>query len=107
MVTVLLGTLVGATLWGLVEFTRRRQIGLQWWEWTLVGAALSYGGVVLAAVLTLLGEGTPRAALVIGTLIGVPAVIFGVLLGRFVFGPKLAPPPPPPPPLPAGDTAET
>jgi hypothetical protein len=59
---------------------------VRWWEWGLTFAGLLYAVFVLEVVVSFLREGAPKGAAVMGTLLGFPAVVWWVLLGRFVFG---------------------
>jgi len=46
---------------------------------------LFYAVFVLEVIVGFLGEGAPQAALVMGLLTGIIAIVWGVLLKRFVF----------------------
>jgi hypothetical protein len=78
------GLAIGVLLW-LVNYARKRELHLKWYHWLVTVAAVLYGIFVLEVIVGFLVEGELRAALVIGTLTGLVAMIWFVLLGRLVF----------------------
>ncbi len=87
MINFLLG--VAVTLAGvfLVEYIRRQKLALAWWGWLLTGLALLFATFTVATIITLIQENAAQAAGLMGLLLGLPAVIWFILLGRFVFMP--------------------
>ena len=85
MVHFFLGACATAVLWLLVTYHRRNDLNVNWWQWVLTVLGLAYAVLVAEVVVAFLAEGEPRAALVMGVLLGIFAVIWAVLLGRFVF----------------------
>ena len=85
MVHFLVGVCATAALWLLTIFVRRNELNVNWWQWVLTVLELAYAVFVVEVIVGFLGEGEPRAALVMGILLGLFAVIWAVLLGRFVF----------------------
>lgn len=85
MVHFLVGVCATAALWLLAIFVRRNQLHVNWWQWVLTVLGLAYAVFVVEVIVGFLSEGEPRAALVMGILLGIFAVIWAVLLGRFVF----------------------
>ena len=81
--------IIGATAAGgfllLSRYVRGHAISVGWWGWLLTLLAFFYGVFVLLVVVEFLREGTPKGAVVMGTLMGFLAVVWAVLLGRFVF----------------------
>jgi len=55
------------------------------WQWILTILGFLYATFVFELINSFLSEGAPRAALVMGIITGFVAVVWGVLLGRFVF----------------------
>lgn len=82
---LLIGALAMAGLLLLVDYTRKNDLHLKWWQWTLTILGLMYAIFVLELIIGFLSEGAPQAALVMGMVTGIVAVVWGVLLGRFVF----------------------
>jgi len=80
-----IGALAMAGLFLLVEYVRKSRMKLTWWHWLLTVLGIMYTTFVLELIIGFLGEGAPQAALVMGLLTGIVAVIWGVLLRRFVF----------------------
>ena len=85
MVHFIVGVAAMAVLWLLAVYVRRNELHLNWWRWALTVLGLAYAVFVIEVIVGFLAEGEPRAALVMGILTGIFAVIWAVLLGRFVF----------------------
>ena len=69
----------------LVNFVNKREIRIKWWQWGLTLLGFVYVVFVLELVVAFLDENVFRGALVMGLLFGFIAVIWGVLMARFVF----------------------
>jgi VIT1/CCC1 family predicted Fe2+/Mn2+ transporter len=85
MVHFFVGVAATAVLWLLAAYVRRNQLHLNWWRWALTVLGVGYAVFVVEVIVGFLAEGEPRAALVRGVLLGIVAVAWAVLLGRFVF----------------------
>ena len=85
MIHIVIGALAMAVLLLLVNHTRKHEKTVRWWQWLPTILGILYAVFVLELVVGFLDEGALRAALVMGLITGLPAVIWGVLLGRFVF----------------------
>jgi uncharacterized membrane protein len=85
MVHFFVGVCAASVLWLLATSVRRTGLRVNWWQWTLTVLGLTYAVFVIEVIVGFLAEGEPRAALVMGILMGIFAVIWAVLLGRFVF----------------------
>ena len=85
MVHFFVGVAATTALWLLAAYVRRNELHVEIWKWTLTVLGLVYAVFVIEVVVGFLAEGEPRAALVMGILLGIFAVIGAVLLGRFVF----------------------
>ena len=85
MVHFIVGVAATTVLWLLAVYVRRNELHLNWWRWALTVLGLAYAVFVIEVIVGFLAEGEPRAALVMGILTGIFAVIWAVLLGRFVF----------------------
>ena len=82
---LLIGAVSMAGFLGLVAYTRRNAIQIAWWQWLLTILGCIYAVFVLAVIVSFIEEGTARGALVMGTIMGLAAVIWGVLLARLIF----------------------
>ena len=82
---LIIGSVVTAGFMLLVSWASRRGLRLAWWSWALTVLGFIYALFVLEVIATFLEEGAGQAALVMGVLMGIGAVVWGVLLGRFVF----------------------
>jgi hypothetical protein len=85
IVHLIIGAVAAAALFVLVQFVQKRDLVISWWQWILTVLGLLYAVFVLEVIAGFLGEGVPQAALVMGLMTGMVAVIWGVLLGRFVY----------------------
>jgi len=85
MVYILIGAVSMAGFGILVRHAQNRRLHITWWQWLLTAFCFIYAVFVLATIVTFLEEGTIRGALVMGMIMGILAVIWGVLLRRFVF----------------------
>ena len=85
MINIFIGSFVTAGLFLLVNFTRKRKISVFWWQWVLTIIGFIYLTFVLEVIAGFLSEGAVRAAIVNGFIFGIIAVVWGVLLSRFVF----------------------
>ena len=85
IIHLLIGALAMAGLLLLVDYTRKNAMSVKWWQWLLTGLGILYTVFVLELIVGFIGEGAGQAALVMGLITGFFAVIWGVLLGRFIF----------------------
>jgi len=82
---LLISAVVVAGIFLLINFIRKHKIRLSIWQWILTILGFLYVTFVFELINSFLYEGAPRAALVMGIITGFIAVVWGVLLGRFVF----------------------
>jgi hypothetical protein len=87
MIHIAIGAMIVASLWLLVEYARKRNIQIKGWAWVLTILGLLYAAFVLEVIFGFMVEGAAMAAVVMGLIMGLVAVVWGVLLGRFVFKP--------------------
>ena len=85
MAELFIGAAAAMGLFLLVSMARSRAIPVRWWQWVLTLLCLMYTVFVAEIIIGFLREGTPKGAVVTGTLLGFPAAVWAVLLGRFVF----------------------
>ena len=85
MANLMIGAIAAAGFILLMNYARRRELKLSLWGWLVTVLGFVYGVFVLEVIASFLAEGSPRAAVVMGSLLGFVAVVWGVLLGRFVF----------------------
>lgn len=82
---LLFGALAMAGILSLFDYARKNKIEPKWWHWLLTVLCIVYTVFVLELIVGFLGEGSPQAALVNGLITGFVAVVWAVLLRRFVF----------------------
>ena len=85
----MVGIVIGATLTAgfllVVHHVRTKGIPVKWWQWILTFFGFLYAAFVLKMIESFLSEDSVRAAIVTGVIFGFVAVVWGVLLARFVF----------------------
>ncbi len=62
MVHIIIGGLVTAGLLLLVDYSRKRALGIAWWQWILTLSMFVYTTFVLEMIVSFLDEGSARAA---------------------------------------------
>ena len=85
MAHLIIGSFLTVIFILLVTDARRKNLQISWWKWLLTILGLVYAGFVLEVIVSFLEEGAERAALVMGLMLGFIAIVWAVLLGRFVF----------------------
>ena len=90
LIHLLIGGLAMGAVWFLFQFANNKQLAVTWWQWVITILGVLYSVFVLEIILGFLGEGVPQAAVVMGLVTALPAIIWFVLLFRFVFTTKEA-----------------
>lgn len=85
IIHIVLGAGAATMLFSLYNFSQKNALKIPWWQWVLSILGVIYALFVLEVIVGFLGEGAPQAALIMGLLTGIVAIIWGVLLKRFVF----------------------
>lgn len=85
MLNMIIGAVVISALWLIVSYTNRKGLQVAWWQWLLTILGLVLAALTLASVATFINEGAPKAALIIGGILGLTVIVWGALMGRFVF----------------------
>ncbi len=85
MADLVIGVVVAVGFFLLLNYARRKDLKPSWWGWMATVLGFLDGIFVLELIVSFLAEGSARAAVVMGSILGFVAVIWGVLLGRFVF----------------------
>lgn len=88
MASFLIGALMMTGLLLTIDYSRRKKVPLTWWQWGITFLAFLYTTFVLEMIAAFLKENATRAAMVTGVVFGFVAVVWGVLLSRFVFRKK-------------------
>lgn len=84
MIHLLIGAGAMLGFFAVVNFVRARKLSVSWWKWLLTVLGFLYAVFVLEMIVSFLQEDAPRAAIVMGVIMGFVAVVWGVLLIRFV-----------------------
>lgn len=79
MLWLILGLIIGVGGFWLVSWTRSRGISLRWYEWLLAVLAVLLALLAVQLFTGSMAELEPRAAWELLLIVGVPAVILGVL----------------------------
>lgn len=69
----------------LVDFVRKTDLVINTWQWVLALLGFAYSIFVVEMIYAFALEGRPQASMVMGLIAGVVAVIWAVLMARFVF----------------------
>ena len=85
MAELIVGAVATTGLLLVMQFARRHRLTVAWWQWGLTVLGFLYSIFVLEVVVALLREGSLKGAMVMGTILGFAAVVWGALLARFVF----------------------
>jgi len=88
MAHLIIGSILTAIFILLIFHARKKQFRISWLQWMLTILGLLYTGFVLEVIVSFLEEGAERAALVMGLALGFIAIVWAVLLCRFVFARK-------------------
>ena len=88
MAHLLIGALTMVAFVLLMRSVRSKDRSIPWWGWVLTILAFFYAVFVMEVIVGFLQEGAVRAALVMGVILGFVAVVWEVLLQRFVFSVK-------------------
>ena len=88
MAHMVIGAFLTTAFIFLILYVRKNHLRITWWQWMLTGLGLLYAGFVLEVIASFLEEGAARAALVMGFILGFAAIVWAVLLARFVYGQK-------------------
>ena len=84
MANLVIGSIATAGFLFLLSYVRNNRLKLAWWGWLAIIMGFIYGVFVLEVIASFVDEGSVRAAVVMGSVLGFVAVVWGVLLGRFV-----------------------
>jgi len=85
MIHFVFGLLAAIGFFLLFGYAQKKGFLISWWQWLLTTLGILYAVFVAEVIYGFLAESEPRAALVMGLLTGIVAIIWGVLLRRFVF----------------------
>ena len=91
MIHFFIGCILTTAFIMILFHARRKKNYVTWWKWLLTVLGFGYALFVLEVIVSFLEEGAGRAALVMGMALGLIAVIWAVLLARFVFARKSQP----------------
>ncbi len=85
MAELLVGAVVAMGLYALIQYAASRHLEVRWWQWLITVLGFLYLTFVLEVIVSFLREGSPKGAAVNGAILGFVAVVWAVLLMRFVF----------------------
>ncbi len=84
MVEFFLGGLITSGFILFYSHTRKNGMKISIFQWMIIIAAFVYLSFVSATVVEFVEEGTFKGAAVIGCIMGFAAVIWGILINRFI-----------------------
>lgn len=85
MIHFIIGVAATLLYWWLIKYSSRNDIELNLWMKVLTILGILYSVFVAEVIVGFIHEQELKAALVMGATTGIFAIIWGVLLGRFVF----------------------
>lgn len=85
MIHIVVGIVIAVLYFVVMRRAATKGQTIKWWGKLLTAAWALYVGFVLEVIIGFVGEGSLQGALVMGMITAVPAIIWAVLLGRFVF----------------------
>lgn len=85
MPELIIGAVAATSLVLMSRLARIRGITLAPWQWIFSILVVLYWVFILETVISFLREGTPKGAVVMGTILGFVGVVWAVLLSRFVY----------------------
>ena len=90
MAELFVGAVLAVGLYAMIHHATSKGLEVKWWQWLLTVLGFVYLVFVLEVVVSFLREGSPKAAMVNGAILGFVAVVWAVLLARFIFTRRLA-----------------
>ena len=87
---LIVGIIATAAFIWLYSYVQKTGKTVKGWQWLLTVLGFAYAILVLEVIYGFAAVGEPQAALVMGLVTGIVAVIWGVLMGRLVFSNKAA-----------------
>lgn len=85
MVHFIIGVSATIVFWWLLNYSKKNKIQITFWKKLITVLGLLYAVFVVEVIVGFIHEQELKAALVMGATTGIFAVIWGVLLRRFVF----------------------
>ncbi len=89
MIHFIIGVAATVLFWWLMHFSQKKDIHLSHWKKALTVGGILYAVFVMEVIVGFIHEQELKAALVMGSTTGIFAVIWGVVLYRFVFSKQL------------------
>lgn len=80
-----LGGLVVACLFLLIDYAKKHSLLVPWWKWLLTVLGLVFAVFTIEVIAGFLQENAAQAALVVGMILLIITIIWGVLIFRYVF----------------------
>ncbi len=84
LIHILFGIICATILFLLIHFSSRMKTPIKSWQWVIIVLELFYILFVLELIAGFLEEGSAKAAVVMGSIFGLLAIIGAVLIWRFI-----------------------
>lgn len=84
MVESLVGMIAGATFLLFLCYAKKNDLQISWWKWIIIISGFSYAVFTIEVIAALLKEGTTKGAIVVGVVMGFSAILWGVVINRFL-----------------------
>ncbi|MFC1564945.1 hypothetical protein ACFL6G_08425 [candidate division KSB1 bacterium] len=85
MVDIIIGAVITGGFISVISYSRKHNLRLKFLHWLVTVFGFLYTLFVLKTIAGFIAEGTYKGAAVMGCLLGFIAVVWAILLKRFVF----------------------
>ena len=85
MLGIIIGIVLSFGFIKLVDFLKSKNIKLTWWHWIIVVFWFLYCAFLFMMIESFMDENALKAALIMGLIFGFIAIIWAVLVVRFIF----------------------
>lgn len=84
LIHILFGIICACILFLIIHYSKRRNITVKTWHWIVIVLEIFYILFVLELIAGFIEEGSPKGAVVMGSIFGLIAIIGAVLIWRFI-----------------------
>ncbi len=85
MLGIIIGIVLSLGFIKLVDLLKSKNIKLIWWQWIIVVFWFLYCAFLIMMIESFINESALKAALIMGLIFGFIAVVWAVLVVRFIF----------------------
>ena len=89
MLGILIGIFIAIGFISFFNLLKTKKITLKWWQWIITVLWFLYTAFVLKMIESFVQEGALKAALVMGLIFGFIAIVWAILIFRFILKPQM------------------